>query len=164
VSTFFELHSGYYLRELNVLCNRKGTFAPPCVEDIQGLWERPHVLGITREVEEGRINRDLAQLRSHRCWSGFIHASSCGKKRVIDEPAEQLRATFGGGWGEKGASQGERCSAPTSPTQSGELVSQGLSCVRDRCNWLSLSRPCAKTLAIPPLDGAALLSLAFLSQ
>ena len=73
VGAFFEVHSGYYLRELVaqaenechlqevlasgglVLCDRKGTYRSFCAEDVRGLWQRPHVLGITRELAERQI-------------------------------------------------------------------------------------------------------------
>ena len=50
---------------------------------------------------------------------------------MIDEPAEQRRAIFGGGWGEKGAGQGEHRSNPHSPdTVRANPVSQGWRDVR----------------------------------
>jgi len=84
VRSFIEVHSGYYLRELIgqaeneghlqqvlgsgglVLCDRKGTYAPPCAEDIPRLWQRPHVLGITRELAERQIGTWISTIFRYR--------------------------------------------------------------------------------------------------
>jgi hypothetical protein len=73
VRAFIDVHAGYHLREIIsqaeneghlqqilgsgglVLSDRNGSYASACAEDMQGLWQRPHVLGITREAAERQI-------------------------------------------------------------------------------------------------------------
>jgi len=65
VRAFIEVHSGYYLREVIgqadnehhlqqmlgsgglLLCDRNATYESAYAENIRGLWQRPHMLGIT---------------------------------------------------------------------------------------------------------------------
>jgi len=72
-STFFEVHAGYYLREVIVqaengahlqqvlgsgglvLSDRQGKYAPVRAEDVPGIWHRSHLLGITRELAKQQI-------------------------------------------------------------------------------------------------------------
>ena len=43
----------------------------------------------------------------HKPNGGHERSGAVGLRRSTDEPAEQRRATFGGGWGGKGADRGE---------------------------------------------------------
>jgi len=83
VRAFIEVHSGYYLREIIgqadnehhlqqmlgsgglLLCDRKGTYESACAEDIRGLWRRPHVLGITRELAKRQIGTWISMMFRH---------------------------------------------------------------------------------------------------
>ena len=62
---------------------------------------------------------------------GHARCGGVGPPHSTDEPAEQRRATFGGGWGGKGRAKENIVRSHTSPTQSGERVSQGRSGVRE---------------------------------
>ena len=71
--SFFEAHAGYYLREVIVqaengahlqqvlgcgalvFCDRQGKYGPARAEDVPGIWYRPHLLGITRELAKQQI-------------------------------------------------------------------------------------------------------------
>src|SRR5215469_10657299 len=46
---------------------------------------------------------------------GRARSGGVGPRHTIDEPTEQRRGIFGGGWGEKGAGQGEHCLIPHRP-------------------------------------------------
>jgi hypothetical protein len=62
---------------------------------------------------------------------GHARAGEVGPRRSTDEPAEQRGAILRGGWGGEGAQAKENIvPSNTSPTQSGERVSRGLSGVR----------------------------------
>ena len=59
---------------------------------------------------------------------GRARCGGVGPRHSTDEPAEQRRATFGGGWGGKGAGQGEHRSVPHEPdTERGTSVPRTVS-------------------------------------
>src|SRR5215469_4243194 len=62
---------------------------------------------------------------------GCARFRGVGPRHTIDEPAEQRRAIFGGGWGEKDADQGEHHSAQHKPdTERGTRVPRIEWCAR----------------------------------
>src|SRR5215469_8097285 len=79
----------------------------------------------TRTVREG--------LKPH---GGRARSGGVGPRHTIEEPTEQRRGIFGGGWGEKGAGQGEHLFNST-PTRH----SAGYACPRDSAMWASHNVP-----------------------
>lgn len=83
VQAFIEVHSGFNLSEVAVqaeserhlqqvlgsgsflLCDRYGRYESPCAEDVREILQRPHLLGITREVAERQIGSWISTIFRH---------------------------------------------------------------------------------------------------
>ena len=65
-----------------------------------------------------------AKAQSHN--AGHARSGGVGPRRITDEPAEQRGATFGGGWGGKGADQGEHRSVQHEPDTERETSVPGI--------------------------------------
>jgi hypothetical protein len=76
------------------------------------------------------VNRSRPVREGHKPSGGRARAGEVGLCRTTSEPAEQRRATFGGGWGGRAQTQENTVQSHMRPTQSGKRMSQGLRGVR----------------------------------